>query len=277
MLNKKCLKKMLLYYNAHTCEEDFAYLYPCDELKISVSNFTISFPNSSIISDKYTIMPHGCVTLVLFQFKNELFSFLFGPTTKPIKVGNLANRCDMIFIIEFHPAGFFLFSKINQKELTDKIIPFSSINYAMDVAMKNIVEKALTLLDLLHEIEHVLLQNRRFHYPEILSFAIREIIKMEGSLSSLEISNNVHYSSRQCNRYFNLYLGMSMKSFSRLVRVNKVLRLLNEKENTIDFISEKLGYCDASHVVKDFKSVCRMTPQQYKLNMSIFYNEIAKF
>lgn len=98
-------------------EENFAYLLPCDKLKNIISNFTITFPNRTIISDDYTIMPHGSVT---FQ-------------------------------------------------------------------------------------------------------------------------------------------------------------LLNEKSNSLASICEKLGYYDVSHFVKDFKLVCNITPQQYRTNMSDFYNEIAKF
>ncbi|WP_302417647.1 helix-turn-helix domain-containing protein, partial [Blautia marasmi] len=79
------------------------------------------------------------------------------------------------------------------------------------------------------------------------------------------------------NRLFNVHLGISMKSFSRLVRINKSFQLLNEKSNSLASICEKLGYYDVSHFVKDFKLVCNITPQQYRTNMSDFYNEIAKF
>lgn len=258
-------------------EQDFAYVLPCDQLISFISNFTITFPNISIISDEYTIMPHGSVTLVLSKNQKGIDSFLFGPITKPIKIGNIANQKEVIFIVEFQPAGFFPFSKINQKELTDQVLDFSLINQTLDNTLRHIFTCALSVNELLQEIENTLISNIQFPYPLILKEAIHYIIQMEGSLTTLEISNSAAYSSRQFNRLFNVYLGMSIKAFSRLVRINKSFHLLNEKTNSLSFISEKLGYYDVSHFIKDFKIVCDITPQEYKSSMSDFYSEIAKF
>lgn len=257
--------------------EDFVYLLPCERLRNFLSNFTISFPSEASISDNYTIMPHGSVTLVLFKDSSGLHSFLFGPTTKPQRVGDIANKCDIIFIIEFQPAGYFPFSKISQKELTDKVLPFSSVDDFLDQAIRDIFSTSSSVDELLPALEKLLIASIRFQYPEELALTIKTIIQMEGILTSTELSSRVFYSSRHLNRLFNLYLGMSTKSFSRLVRINKSIQLLNESSNTLVSICEKLGYYDVSHFVKDFKMVCGITPQEYRNKMSDFYSEIAKF
>lgn len=257
--------------------ESFAYILPCTQLRALISNFTISFPDAAILPDAYTIMPHGSVTLVFFYYKAELHSFLFGPTTKPIKVGDLANKCDVIFIIEFQPAGFSCFNQINQKELTDKIIPFSLLDAYLDKRMRSVLKTALSAEELLLEFEQILIRSMRFPYPEELRLAVRAIIQRDGAANSAKISNQAFYCPRHLNRLFNLYLGMSMKAFSRLVRINKSIQLLNKPHNSATFICEKLGYYDISHFVKDFKRICHITPQEYKRHMSDFYSEIAKF
>lgn len=277
MINKNSLMDISVNREILIHGDNFAYLLPCKQLRNLISNFTITFPNKAIICDNYTIMPHGSVTLVLFNYHAVLHSFLFGPATKSIRVGDLANKCDAIFIIEFQPAGFFPFSQINQKELTDKIIPFSFIDGSLDAILRKIFSSSLSIDELLLKIEENLTQNIKFPYPKELSLAIKSIIQMEGVMTSSEISHHVFYSPRHLNRLFNLYLGMSMKSFSRLVRINKAIQLLNKKTSTLTDICEKLGYYDASHFIKDFKIVCALTPQEYKSKMSDFYNEIAKF
>lgn len=277
MINERSLLQISENRNIMIQGENFAYLQPCEKLNHVISNFTITFPDRSMISDNYTIMPHGSVTLVFFIYKAKLHSFLFGPTTKPIKVGDIANRCDTIFIIEFQPAGFFPFTKINQKKLTDRVVPFSLVDDSLDMTMQTIFRASLSVDELLFAFEKELMRNIQFQYPEELALAMKFIIQTEGTKTSMEISNTVFYCSRHLNRLFNLYVGMSMKSFSRLVRINKSLQLLNEKSNTLDVICEKLGYYDVSHFVKDFKIVCKITPQEYKINMSDFYSEIAKF
>lgn len=276
MINKNSLLQIPENREILMQGEGFAYLRPCEKLINFISNYTITFPDALYMSDDYTILPHGSVTIVFFYYHTELQSFLFGPTTKPIKVGNLANKCDCIFIIEFQPGGFSPFQKLKQNELADEILPFSMIDNAMDYAMRNIIEVSSSIEELLTNIEHTLLQSMQYLYPQKLSIAVANIIEKEGILTSSEISQDVYYTSRHLNRLFNVYLGMSMKSFSRLVRVNKALQLLNN-HHSVSHICEHLGYYDVSHFVKDFKIVCHLTPQAYRNRMSDFYNEIAKF
>lgn len=276
MINKNSLLQIPENREVLMQGEGFAYLRPCEKLINFISNYTITFPDVLYMSDDYTILPHGSVTIVFFYYHTELQSFLFGPTTKPIKVGNLANKCDYIFIIEFQPGGFSPFQKLKQNELADEILPFSMIDNAMDYAMRNIIEVSSSIEELLTNIEHTLLQSMQYLYPQKLSIAVANIIEKEGILTSSEISQDVYYTSRHLNRLFNVYLGMSMKSFSRLVRVNKALQLLNN-HHSVSHICEHLGYYDVSHFVKDFKIVCHLTPQAYRNRMSDFYNEIAKF
>ncbi|HBF2061559.1 TPA: helix-turn-helix transcriptional regulator [Clostridioides difficile] len=259
------------------CEYNFVYLLPCIQLRNWISNFTISFPNQTIISDNYTIIPHGSVTLVFFYDATGLHSLLFGPTTKPKTVGNIANRCDVILIIEFQPAGFFPLIGIQQSELIDKVVPFSIINTSLDLEIKKIFNESLSIDKLILKLEELLISNIKIEYSYEFILAIQLIIQNSGNISSQEISKKVFYSSRHLNRLFNQYLGLSMKSFSRLVRINKSIKLLNNNKTSLMSICNELGFYDIPHFIKDFKIVCGITPQKYRANMSDFYSEIAKF
>lgn len=76
---------------------------------------------------------------------------------------------------------------------------------------------------------------------------------------------------------FEQYLGMNTKTFSRMIRINKAIRLMQNPKRNITGISYETGFYDLPHFIHDFKSVCGMTPQEYRSNMSDFYSEIAKF
>lgn len=258
-------------------EDSYAYFLPCVTLRNLISNFTITFPDKTTISDIYTILPHGSVTLVFFYYHQKIHSFLFGPTTQAVKVGDLANQCESIFIIEFQPAGFTPFTRIDQNELVDKIFPFSSIDYSLDKALRYLFQTASTADELLCGFEKELISNIKFKYPKAFAQAVQEIIDKRGIITVSDIADHASYCVRQLNRTFNQYLGMSIKAFSRLVRINNSFHLLNNQSNTLNTISDTLGYYDTSHYVKDFKIVCGITPQKYRDNMSDFYSEIAKF
>ncbi|WP_131050930.1 helix-turn-helix domain-containing protein [Clostridioides difficile] len=277
MLKKESIHFINKNRSLIVCEDNFVYLLPCMQLKNWISNFTISFPNQTIISDNYTIIPHGSVTLVFFYDATGLHSLLFGPTTKPKTVGNIANRCDVILIIEFQPAGFFPLIGIQQSELIDKVVPFSIINTSLYLEIKKIFNESLSIDKLILKLEELLISNIKIEYSYEFILAIQLIIQNSGNISSQEISKKVFYSSRHLNRLFNQYLGLSMKSFSRLVRINKSIKLLNNNKTSLMSICNELGFYDIPHFIKDFKIVCGITPQKYRANMSDFYSEIAKF
>ncbi|WP_332869498.1 AraC family transcriptional regulator [Clostridioides difficile] len=277
MLKKESIRFINKNRSLLVCEDNFVYLLPCIQLRNWISNFTISFPNQTIISDNYTIIPHGSVTLVFFYDATGLHSLLFGPTTKPKTVGSIANRCDVILIIEFQPAGFFPLIGIQQSELIDKVVPFSIINTSLDLEIKKIFNESLSIDKLILKLEELLISNIKMEYSYEFILAIQLIIQNSGNISSQEISKKVFYSSRHLNRLFNQYLGLSMKSFSRLVRINKSIKLLNNNKTSLMSICNELGFYDIPHFIKDFKIVCGITPQKYRANMSDFYSEIAKF
>ncbi|HBF8338975.1 AraC family transcriptional regulator [Clostridioides difficile] len=277
MLKKESIHFINKNRSLIVCEDNFVYLLPCIQLRNWISNFTISFPNQTIISDNYTIIPHGSVTLVFFYDATGLHSLLFGPTTKPKTVGSIANRCDVILIIEFQPAGFFPLIGIQQSELIDKVVPFSIINTSLDLEIKKIFNESLSIDKLILKLEELLISNIKIEYSYEFILAIQLIIQNSGNISSQEISKKVFYSSRHLNRLFNQYLGLSMKSLSRLVRINKSIKLLNNNKTSLMYICNELGFYDIPHFIKDFKIVCGITPQKYRANMSDFYSEIAKF
>lgn len=277
MLKKESIRFINKNRSLLVCEDNFVYLLPCIQLRNWISNFTISFPNQTIISDNYTIIPHGSVTLVFFYDATGLHSLLFDSTTKPKTVGSIANRCDVILIIEFQPAGFFPLIGIQQSELIDKVVPFSIINTSLDLEIKKIFNESLSIDKLILKLEELLISNIKIEYSYEFILAIQLIIQNSGNISSQEISKKVFYSSRHLNRLFNQYLGLSMKSFSRLVRINKSIKLLNNNKTSLMSICNELGFYDIPHFIKDFKIVCGITPQKYRANMSDFYSEIAKF
>lgn len=258
-------------------ENDFIYILPHPALRDQISNYTVTFPSKEIISDNYTVIPHGSATLVFSYDRSGLYSNLFGPITKPCAVGGLANQYNMLLIIEFQPAGLSAFTGANQKELADQIIPFEMINSPLNRLILEALESAGSLNELMGLLDSRLLENLYAVSPFELQIATKLMIEHMGNISCKELSDIVYYSQRHLNRIFENYLGMSTKTFSRMVRINKAVRLIQNPQCSITRASHETGFYDLSHFIHDFESVCGMTPQKYRSNMSDFYSEIAKF
>ena len=257
--------------------EDYLYLLPHPALQPWISNYTVTFPSRSSISDAYTVIPHGSATLVLAAGAQGISASLFGPATAPCTVGAQANLSALLFIIEFQPAGLFAFTGAAQKELADRTVPFGLLCPVLCARLAELLERARSVYELADGADALLLSNLRGTCPPALPSSIQTVIARGGNLSMAELSGSVFYSERHLARLFDAYLGLSAKTFSRLVRVNRAVRLLGNSHCSLTRACCLSGYYDFSHFARDFKAVCGLTPQQYRGRMSDFYSEIAKF
>ncbi|MDR2736884.1 MAG: helix-turn-helix domain-containing protein, partial [Gracilibacteraceae bacterium] len=225
-----------------------AYLLPHPALRAWISNYTITFPTECAMSDGYTVIPHGCATLVLAWDGRRFFCNLFGSSTKPVCVGDEANICQTLFITEFHPGGYYAFSGLPQHELTDCVIPFYTINPAMHKLMAHQLEAAPDLHGLVAKMDRLFLAHLRVSSfrPEF-SEASQMIVNSGGLVSVRELSQNVFISQRHLNRVFREYIGVNAKSFSRLVRVNRALRFLRRRDYSLSRASMETGFYDVPH------------------------------
>ena len=256
----------------------FSYLLPHPGLRSWISNYSVTFPGDCHMPDGYVVIPHGCATLVLALDGNGYFCNLFGPTTKPVCVGSDANRCQALFITEFHPAGFYAFCGIPQHELAEVVIPFEAINPTLSRMMAHSLETAADFFDFIEGIDKLFLAHLKISsYHTEFSLANQMLVDSGGGVSVARLSKNVFTSERHLNRLFREYLGVNVKSFARLIRVNRAIRLLRRRDYSLTQIFMQTGFYDISHLIHDFKSICGVTPQVFRDNLSDFYSEIAKF
>ncbi len=277
MIAKKDLQTFRDAYRILLRESDFVYILPHPALRRQISNYTITFPNKEIISDNYTVIPHGSATLVYTQNETGVCGNLFGPITKPCMVGGMANQCQMLLIIEFQPAGLSAYTGISQKSLANQIIPFEPINPRLNRFILEALERAASLDTLIALLDQRLLADLAVSSPSELQMATALMIERAGNISCKELSAAVYYSQRHLNRMFENHVGMNAKTFSRMIRINKAIRLMQNPQCSITYASHETAFYDLSHFIHDFQSVCGMTPQEYRRNMSDFYSEIAKF
>jgi len=257
---------------------DFVYLLPHPALRKWISNYTVTFPHANMMSDNYSVIPHGSATLVFSFDGNRIRSNFFGPITKSAQIGRQANFFKFIFIVEFQPAGYYAFCNIPQTELTDCLLPFDVVFPVLNKLTTEKIETSHDLTCMTAEIDKLFLTHLKIAYYKPEFSLANQLIRFSGGLISVkELSQNIFYSERHLNRIFEKYLGIGIKSFSRLVRVNKAIRLLRRRDYNLTKVYLETGFYDMSHFINDFKIICGITPNEYRKNMSDFYSEIAKF
>ncbi|MEM1483624.1 helix-turn-helix transcriptional regulator [Oscillospiraceae bacterium PP1C4] len=258
--------------------EDFLYVLPHELLRSYIANYTITFPNKNMISENYTIIPSGGATIVFSFNGNEIQDTLFGATTKTHIVGKKANCSQCLLIIEFHPYGLRHFIKTQQSELTNLLVPLSIVDPLLYQRTYCIFEQAQNVYELISALDNFFLEHSgRQTIKSELALAVDEIVHRGENITVRELSNQVYYSERHLNRIFCDSIGMNVKSFTRLVRINKAIRMLKKPQFSMTQVALQAGFYDQSHFIHEFMSICNTTPMEYLKNVSDYYNEICKF
>lgn len=255
----------------------YIYILPDRLLRQYISNYTIAFPNKNPAPECFTLIPDASSTIAVSFDGNSMESKLWGTTTKTIPIGTEANHYVFLLLIEFHPGGLYHFTGIDQSELTDLRLPLALVDKRLGNMICYAAEQAQTIDELVGSLDGIFLN--LIDRPEPsgeLTAAIKEIIRHKGLISVEKLSGSLFYSERHMNRLCARQIGMSMKLFSRLVRVNNAIRFLQNTQNSLTYTSYQFGFYDQSHFINDFKSVCNITPKGYLKNMSDFYNENFK-
>ena len=96
---------------------------------------------------------------------------------------------------------------------------------------------------------------------------VRELVNLikndTGIIKVEQLSVKSKLSIRTIQRYFKHHLGLSPKWLIRKYRLHQALDLLEQQEVNFLDIVEYLGYTDQSHLIRDFKEIIGVTPNNY--------------
>lgn len=97
------------------------------------------------------------------------------------------------------------------------------------------------------------------------------IYSSNGTASVAEIAEAVHWSSRQINRYFNQWFGLSLKKYCNILRFRAVLPRLQAGKflPTEDFF-------DQAHFIKEIKKYSGATPKELARNQDDRFIQLLK-
>ncbi len=254
---------------------DFLYLSPHILLRPYISCYTVTFPAE--MSDEYTILPTASSTMIISVSNEDIFASLRGVNTKACTVGAYANKMKLLLLIEFHSGGLCPFIKTDQFELTDGSFDLQELDKALTRTIEQELIRSEGIKELVEALDRIfltrLINNNR---GKDIGALTKKIILQKGDISTRELSSELNYSERHIRRLFLQYVGTTPKIFSRIVRVNYALRLIQGSPAPLIDVTAQAGFFDQPHFIHDFKSICGMTPMEYVRNMSVYYNDEFK-
>jgi len=103
--------------------------------------------------------------------------------------------------------------------------------------------------------------------PSLELIRVRELvnrIKNDSDITRVEhLSKKTNLSIRTIQRCFKYYLGLNPKWLIRKYRLHQALELIEKEDVNFLDIVEWLGYTDQSHLIRDFREIIGITPNNY--------------
>ncbi len=256
---------------------NYLYLSPHILLQPYIANYTISFPSPQTMPDEYTVLPTASSTLIISVGADTIFSGLRGVNTKACNVGAFANKMKLLLLIEFKPGGLYPFIQMDQFELVDSSFKLDELDKTFTTTLENELIKSESVTDLVETLNRIFITKlMNFQTNKSVLAMMQDIVKQHGNKSTGELSSEYYYSEKQIRRLFMRFIGTSPKLFSRIVRTNYALHLLQRDSAYLTDVAVQAGFFDQPHFIHDFRMVCGLTPQEYIRNMSVFYNDRFK-
>ena len=242
-------------YKNSNMNNDFYYkaIKPDESLLDFVENIGM-FHNKSDEDMEVVLMPDGRIDLFFMKSESEPFQItLIGLENVPEQQVIPANT--LAFKISFKPLGaeYLLQTSIADILNSAKVLPqnFWEVNdndlKNFDVFHKKIARKLSEVL------------------PKEIDERKRKLFKLvyesNGEIKVQELSEQISWSSREINRYFNKQFGLSLNAFCKILRFKASLEHIAKGR-----LFPELNFADQNHFIKEIKKFSGVVPSELLKN-----------
>ena len=211
----------------------------------------------------YKILPDGRVDIIFTLDKtNDIFyADIIGAMTSYLESSQ--PQTAQMFGIRFKPAGITAFTRVPIEELTNRRMDLSLVETLFDKSFYEFLPEKQSTKEMITHFDNYLINRLSFLYDtdKQIIRAIDLIHFSRGQSSPSKVASEVCLCPRHFERKFKLAIGISPKTYSKLIRFKHALRYLRNQPNE-DLLSCAIdcGYYDHTHLIKDFKTFSGNTP-----------------
>ncbi|RZK55175.1 MAG: AraC family transcriptional regulator [Pedobacter sp.] len=202
------------------------------------------------------IIPNGRIDLLFYKTADDQFHItLMGLETKAKQMPE--QEIPAFFAISFNPIAieYVLHQSVAGFVNSGKHLPNNFWNFSIadlnnfEAFCEKATSKILSLLP--EEIDE-----RKRKLFELIFLA-------NGEINVKELSDQVNWSERQINRYFNHQLGISLKVYCNILRFQASLSHIKN-----GYLYPQLNFTDQSHFIKEIKKLSGVSPKELFKNQN---------
>ncbi|MFN8256324.1 MAG: AraC family transcriptional regulator [Bacteroidales bacterium] len=189
-----------------------------------------------------------------------------------------SGRDSEMFIIYFQKGKAYPFVEMPMNELTDFVVDGELVMSNEILNMRETLLECSTAQQKFQFAEKYLTKSfaGKLVLNPFIDYSVNLILKNPHQLSISHLSGKVGYSQKHFIKIFRENVGLTPKSFLKIIRFQKAIREIEAKKFA-DWteIAFESGYYDQAHFINDFKAFSGFTPNQYLKMQSEFTNYIA--
>lgn len=225
-------------------------------------------------------VPDGCADLFFEYTKDGLKAHVCGTNVSYCKEEMFVGS--EVFGVRFMPGVVPPFINVKLKDLIGKWCELEQVgtgdfSWLADMGQEDDFLKRIEIFEKAYNAAKS--PNRRFVGKEKIVKTVIELINSsDGKIRISDIQDKTGYSERYINKIFNEEMGLSPKTFCKIIKFQRALEYLDYgAPGKMTDASVKLGYYDQSQFIKDFKKYAGITPKRY-LDMveGIRYGELMR-
>ncbi|MFD0695419.1 DUF6597 domain-containing transcriptional factor [Paenibacillus sp. GCM10027628] len=206
-------------------------------------------------------LPHPSVHMVFEKNNTRVVGVVTG------KFGYLLEGYGTIVGIKFRPGAFYPFMNIPVSQITNGTMKLTAL---FDINVQELEDAILSQADREKMVEtvEIFLTSRlpeRDDNVELIN-RIHQDMMSDRELTRVEhVAAHFQMNSRGLQRLFNLYVGVSPKWVIQRYRLHDIAeRTARDEELNWSQLALDLGYHDQTHLIKAFKSVIGLTPEEFR-------------
>lgn len=218
-----------------------------------------------------TYIPNGCMDILFIHDRHDNHMEILGSGTHARQIQLLSNAC--YFGIRLKPGLFISYQGVTLRDTVDQ-----------DIFLEQIEEDLFVFFRELWDLDTLSLKVALFHayfnpcinisnVNSLTGYILSDINLSQGNVRIHALADELHYSERHMSRIFQDSMGITPKTFARIVRFQNVIdAILHQPMQSLCNYLTELGYSDQSHFQKEFKEYTGITPRRF-----LSYAQIGRY
>lgn len=273
----QALDSKLITYNDCRTSMRYDEFRPAEPLARLVKCFWVLESAAMASAEPDRILPDGCTEMV-FHLGDPFVQYSSDDNSErqPLAmfVGQMRRHLLIkptgrveVLGVRFWPGGAYPVLAVPQQEIAGQVVDLESVWGVFTRELYSRICEGATPHDKVRQVEAFLLArlaNSKWAEDGV-THAVRTIINSGGQVAVECLADNLGLGLRRLDRSFNTRVGLTPKTLCRIVRFQRVVRMIEQNETRRDWATIALdcGYYDQPHFIKDFSDIAGIGPTGY--------------